>query len=234
MTAYRTDRRATDRDRAPSEATLLSCAAVLFDCDGVLVDSEATILRSWNQWARQMGVDPGAVTPTIHGRRSRDTVAEFVEPERHAEGLALIDRIEIDAADEVTPIPGAVELLRSIPADRWAIVTSGSRALAQARVTAVGLPLPEVLITADDVVHGKPHPEGYLAAAAGLGVPATDCLVLEDAVAGVRAARAANVRSVLGVGDGDFGDAEPTLTIPDLRVVRWTSDGLEVRSTGSR
>lgn len=181
-----------------------------------------------------MGVDPGAVTPTIHGRRSRDTVAEFVEPERHAEGLALIDRIEIDAADEVTPIPGAVELLRSIPADRWAIVTSGSRALAQARVTAVGLPLPEVLITADDVVHGKPHPEGYLAAAAGLGVPATDCLVLEDAVAGVRAARAANVRSVLGVGDGDFGDAEPTLTIPDLRVVRWTSDGLEVRSTGSR
>ncbi|MFT4296275.1 MAG: HAD-IA family hydrolase [Micropruina sp.] len=214
------------------DATLLPCRAVLFDCDGVLVDSESIIVRSWTRWARQIGLDPDTVLATIHGRRSRDTVAEFVAASRRAEAHALIDAIEIQDAAAATAIPGAAELLHSIPADRWAIVTSGSRTLARTRLAAAGVPIPAVLITAEDVTHGKPHPQGYLAAADGLGAPPTDCVVVEDAAPGIRAARAANVHAVLGVGNRDLGDDRPAIAVPNLRSVRWTPAGLLIHSDG--
>lgn len=209
--------------------TVLPCTAVLFDCDGVLVDSDPVVVRSWTRWAQRLGLDPDVVLATVHGRRAADTVAEFVEPEGREAALALIDALELEDADDVTVIPGAAALLASIPADRWATVTSGSPVLARARLVAAGLPVSEVLVTSTDVTHGKPHPEGYLAAAVHLGVPADECLVLEDSPAGIRAARAAQVRHVVRVGDRELGDLRVDAEVADLRSLRWTGDGLEVR-----
>lgn len=209
--------------------TVLTCTAVLFDCDGVLVDSDPVVVRSWTRWAQRLGLDPDVVLATVHGRRAADTVAEFVEPAGREAALGLIDALELEEADDVTVIPGAAALLESIPADRWATVTSGSPVLARARLVAAGLPVPEVLVTSADVTHGKPHPEGYLAAAAHLGVPADQCLVLEDSPAGIRAARAAQVRHVVRVGDRELGDLRADAEVADLRGLRWTGEGLEVR-----
>lgn len=206
--------------------TLLPCRAVLFDCDGVLVNSEEIIFNSWSRWAQQVGVNPDEVLASIHGRRSQDTVAAFIEPARRPEALALIDYMEIEDATNVTPIPGAIELLNSIPEGRKAIFTSGSRALASARLDAAGISAPNVVITGQDVTHGKPHPEGYLTAAERLGIDPRDCVVVEDAIPGIQAARAANVRSILGIGHQDLGEDQPNLIISDLRMVRWTPAGL--------
>ncbi|MBN9327934.1 MAG: phosphatase [Cellulomonas sp. 73-145] len=208
--------------------TVLTCTAVLFDCDGVLVDSDSVVVRSWTRWAQRLGLEPDVVLATVHGRRAADTVAEFVEPAGREAALALIDALELEDADDVTVIPGAAALLASMPADRWATVTSGSPVLARARLVAAGLPVPEVLVTSADVTHGKPHPEGYLAAAAHLGVPADECLVLEDSPAGIRAAQAAQVRHVVRVGDRELGDLRADAEVPDLRSLRWMGDGLEV------
>lgn len=224
----------TDDRRTAPAATLLPCDGVLFDCDGVLVDAEAVILDSWSRWAGEVGLDPATVLPTIHGRRSQDTVAQFVRPEDREQALALIDAIEIEDAARATPIPGALELLDAIPEGRWAIFTSGSHELATARLTAAGVPIPRVIVTGDRVTHGKPHPEGYVTAAARLGVPTGDCIVVEDAAPGIRAARAAGVRSVLGVGHHDTGDERPDTTVPDLRGVRWAGTGLEVSHAVAR
>ena len=207
---------------------VLPCSAVLFDCDGVLVDSDDVVTRSWTRWSRAMRLDPEAVLATVHGRRAADTVAAFVEPDGRAAALALIDALELEDATDVAPIPGAAALLGSIPTARWATVTSGSPVLARARLVAAGLPVPDVLVTSADVVRGKPDPEGYLAAASHLGVPAGRCAVVEDSPAGIRAARAAGARYVLRVGDRDLGDLEVTAEVADLRGLAWTGDGLEV------
>jgi sugar-phosphatase len=208
--------------------TVFPCSAVLFDCDGVLVDSESVIHRSWTRWAHHFQIDPPLVLAAVHGRRSQDTVAQFIAAAGQEEALAIIDAIELDDASAVTAIPGAVDLLASIPRERWAIVTSGSRALAGARMAAASIPVPQVLVSGQDVRHGKPHPEGYLAAARLLGVAPEHCVVVEDAPAGIRAAREAGVGYVLGVGRFDTTEDRPDVATPDLRNVRWRGDGLEV------
>lgn len=209
--------------------TVLPCTAVLFDCDGVLVDSDTAVIRSWTRWAYEMNLNPQEVLPSVYGRRSADTVAQFVSPSKHAAALELIDMLEIEDASTVTVIAGAAELLAAIPPRRWATVTSASRDLANVRLGAAGLTAPEVLVTAGDVSLGKPHPEGYLAAAQLLGVPAEECVVVEDAPAGIRAARAAHVGHVLGIGSRDIGEHQPDALVPDLRSVHWTGAGLEIR-----
>lgn len=211
-----------------STRTLLPCAGVLFDCDGVLVDSEDAVHASWTQWCQALCLDPGPVLATIHGRRARDTVAHFVPKEQRAWASELIDAIELTHAVAVTAIPGARQLFESVPAHRRAIVTSGSRVLAIARLRAAGIPIPDVLVAADDVRHGKPSPEGYLQAAYRLGLRPRDCVVVEDAAVGVAAARSARVRSVLGVGAKDFGLAHPNVVVPNLTSVRWHPAGLLV------
>ena len=135
----------------------------------------------------------------MHGRRSADTVAAFLPADTRDTALALIDAYEIEDAAAVGALPGARELLAAIPAPRWAVVTSGTRALARARLRAAGLPTPAVLVSADDVTRGKPDPEGYLRAAAILGVPIGDAVVVEDSPGGIRAARRAGARAVVGV-----------------------------------
>jgi mannitol-1-/sugar-/sorbitol-6-phosphatase len=201
----------------------LPCRGVLFDCDGVLVDSVASVQSAWTRWATEQGFDPAVVLADIHGRRSIDTVAKFVAEADRAAAAQRVEQFEIEDAGSIRPIPGALELTANLPPDRWAVVTSGTAALASARLTAAGFGSPPVVITADDVHMGKPDPEGYALAAQRLGVPAGETVVFEDALNGVRAARAAGVGAVLGVGAADLAD-EADFVVADLRSARWTAN----------
>jgi sugar-phosphatase len=215
-----------------SGGLLIECTGVLFDCDGVLVDSDAAVDRAWSRWAVARGHDPATVLAMVHGRRSTDTVALLVEKRQQREALEQIDRFELEDADGVRAIAGAIHLTSAVPFGRWAVVTSGTRALARARLAAAGIVAPGVLVTADDVSLGKPDPEGYLAAAERLGVPPSATVVLEDAQAGVRAARAAGVGAVIGVGGRDLGSG-PDVIVADLTALRWTGSGLRVSAAPS-
>ncbi|NAZ82473.1 HAD-IA family hydrolase [Kineococcus sp. R8] len=197
---------------------VLRAEAVLFDCDGVLVDSDASVTAAWSRWSRDEGLDPVAVVAQVHGRRAADTVAALVAARGRAAALERIDRYELEAAAEVTAVPGAAELTAALPAGRWAVVTSGTRALATARLAAAGLPAPAVVVTADDVRVGKPDPEGYRLAARLLGVEPGRCVVVEDAASGVAAARAAGVAAVVGVGKRALA-TDADVVVRDLREV---------------
>jgi len=172
---------------------IFTSKAFLFDVDGVLVDSTPSVARVWRRWALEHKLDPEAVIAQAHGRRSIETIRCFA-PELDAEQEnRYVENMEIDDKEGIIPIPGALELLRQTPADRFAVITSGTRALAQARLQYAGFPWPKYSVTADDVVHGKPSPEPYLKGAALLGAAAADCLVFEDTPAGIKSARAAGM-----------------------------------------
>ncbi|MCJ7858153.1 HAD-IA family hydrolase [Corynebacterium kalidii] len=177
----------------PTSSTF-TVAAILFDIDGTLVDSTPAVNRAWRSWAARHGIDADAVLAVCHGRRSADTIAEFLPAEDVAAEAEELERVEAADVDGVVALPGAAELLAALPESAWAAVTSGSRALMRARLAAAGLPVPEVLVAAEDVTEGKPDPQGYRAAARRLGVDPADCLVLEDAPAGLGAGRAAGGR----------------------------------------
>ena len=175
---------------------MIEAGAVIFDCDGVLVDSAASVERAWRRWAAVHGLDGAAVVAVAHGRRTEDTLRELGFSGDLAAEVELLEAAEIADATSVSRFPEAAALLPTLPPERWAVVTSGTRALATSRLAAAGLPLPVVLVTANDVAAGKPDPEGYLEAARRLGRPPADCLVFEDAPAGVEAALAAGMRVV--------------------------------------
>jgi len=175
---------------------ILTCQAVLLDLDGVLVDSTPAVARVWTSWALAHGIDPQRAIAHAHGRRSIETVRALA-PELNAEEENLrVEQMEIDDKEGVTALPGAARLLAILPQNRFAIVTSATRPLACARIGYAGLPLPEHLVTADDVTEGKPSPEPYLKGAALLGFAAQDCLVIEDAPAGITSARAAGMQVI--------------------------------------
>lgn len=167
-------------------------AAFLFDMDGTVLSSIAAAERVWAVWAARHGLDVAAFLPTLHGKRAVDTIARLglpgVDPEAEAEAIT---RAELDDVAGIAPIAGAAAFLGGLPAERWTIVTSAPRALAQRRLAAAGLPVPPQMVVAEDVRHGKPAPEGYLLAARRLGVAIGDCLVFEDAPAGIAAGEAA-------------------------------------------
>ena len=175
--------------------------AVLFDLDGTLVDSTASVDRSWRHVAQLMGRDPAEIVGKYHGMPG-NLILQLVDPTLSEDRIrelnqALLDLETTDTFD-VTALPGAAAAMSTLPADRWAIVTSCSTPLAAARLNAANLPSPKTIITADDITHGKPHPEPFLAGARALGFEPQDCLVFEDAPAGVTAAQAAGC-TVLGV-----------------------------------
>jgi sugar-phosphatase len=174
--------------------TGIRCRGVLFDLDGVLVDSTPAVARVWEGWAHEHGLDPDEVVKKAHGRPSVATIRELLPNADHAAENREVERREIADIEDVVPLPGAMELLQALPLDRWAIVTSCTRALAAVRIGAAGLPKPKQMVTSTDVQHGKPDPEPYLKGAQILGVPAADCLVIEDAPAGIRAGKAAGAR----------------------------------------
>ncbi len=176
--------------------TQLHCSALLFDLDGVLIDSTPAVTRVWRRWAAEHGFKAEEVVAHAHGRPSLATIREYLPHADHEAENRKVEQHEIADLEGIVPLPGALELLRSLPLGRWMIVTSCTRALAQVRIRAGGLPLPQKLITCDDVTHGKPHPEPYLKAASGLGFPPADCIVLEDVPAGIRAGKAAGAKVI--------------------------------------
>jgi sugar-phosphatase len=179
--------------------TEISCAAFLFDMDGVLIDSTPAVARVWSQWAARHGFDPEEVVERAHGRPSITTVREYLpaaDPSVHAAENSEIERCEIADLAGIVPLPGALELLQSLPRARWAIVTSCTRALAEVRLRAAGLPRPDSFVTSSDIERGKPAPDPYLQGARKLGFPAKDCVVVEDAPAGVISGKAAGSRVV--------------------------------------
>jgi sugar-phosphatase len=172
----------------------IRCRGLLFDLDGVLVDSTPAVARVWAGWARENGFDPDEVVKKAHGRPSITTIRELLPYADHAAEDREVERREIADIEGVIPLPGAMELLQALPPDRWAIVTSCTRALAPVRIAAAGLPKPKHLVTSTDVKRGKPDPDPYLKGAQILGVPASECIVIEDAPAGIRAGKAAGAR----------------------------------------
>jgi mannitol-1-/sugar-/sorbitol-6-phosphatase len=210
---------------------------ILFDIDGTLVDSTATVERSWGIWADEYGVDYDEVLKVCHGRRTEDTVAQFVAADQLVEATArLLALQEAADVDGVVALPGAHRLLDALPRGHWAAVTSGPRSLMAARLAAAGLPDPKLLIGAEDVAEGKPNPESYLKAAAALGFEARECLVVEDAPAGVGAGRAAGAQ-VLAVTTThraeELTDADVVVTDLSSVSVEVTDDGVALMITES-
>ena len=195
----------------------LRCKALLFDLDGVLVDSQAVVDRTWRRWAERHRLDADAIIKAAHGRRTSDTLKDVAPHLSFEQEVEWLDATELDDVEGLRVVPGASRLLADLPPNRWAIVTSCGRALAQRRLTSVGLPVPEVLVVSEDVKRGKPAPDGYRLAATRLGIDPADCVVFEDAPAGAAAARAAGAR-VIGLVTtylaADLGDTETT--IPDF------------------
>lgn len=172
------------------------CRAILFDLDGVLVDSAECVERTWRRWAARHRLDPDHVIGLAHGRRAIETV-RLIAPELSADAeLATLAASEATTSEGVYEIAGARELLERLPASGWGVVTSGIRAVAEFRLRHTGLPLPTVMICADEITRGKPDPEGFLMAAARLGLSAAECVVIEDTPAGIESAQAAGMRVV--------------------------------------
>jgi sugar-phosphatase len=177
----------------------IRCGALLFDMDGVLIDSTPAVARVWHRWAVEHDFDPETVVHMAHGRPSRTTIREL-QPNADAHDIDREDRIverwEMEDLDGVVLLPGARQLLDILPPERWTIATSCTRPLAEVRLRAAGLPIPRTMITSSDVKIGKPDPEPYLKAAEKLGFAASDCIVVEDAPAGIRAGKAAGSRVI--------------------------------------
>ncbi|QFG27536.1 HAD-IA family hydrolase [Actinomadura sp. WMMB 499] len=176
----------------------MPCAAVLFDVDGTLIDSTPLVEHAARLWAPGYGIDAEEFLAGSHGRRTSDRVADFLPPDRVAEATARLDALEATGTDGITALPGALELLAGMDGLPWALVTSMDRAQLAARAAAARIPLPDVVITAEDVRRGKPDPDGYRRAARRLGADPAACVVVEDAPAGVAAGRAAGA-TVLAV-----------------------------------
>jgi mannitol-1-/sugar-/sorbitol-6-phosphatase len=174
----------------------IQCEALLFDMDGVLINSTPAVARVWARWAMERGFNPEEVVARAHGRPSLTTVKEYLPDADHEAENREVERREIADLEGVVPLPGALELLSSLPDDRWTIVTSCTRALAEVRIRAAGLPLPKTLVTSNDITNGKPHPDPYLKGASKLGFSPLDCVVLEDVPAGVRSGKAAGARVI--------------------------------------
>jgi sugar-phosphatase len=176
--------------------TAIRCSALLFDLDGVLIDSTPAVKRVWHRWAVEHSFDPETVVQMAHGRPSRATIRELLPNSDIDRENREVERREMEDLDGVVLLPGAQRLLSDLPPECWTIATSCTRPLAEVRLRAAGLPVPSTIVTSSDVKIGKPDPEPYLKAAAKLGFSASDCIVVEDASAGVRAGKAAGARVI--------------------------------------
>ena len=173
----------------------LTCSAILFDLDGVLLDSTRVVAEQYTRWARENDLDPEYVMEAAHGVRTVEVIRR-VAP--HLDAVAETKKIEDReaAAEGIVQIPGALALLNSIPRGRWAVVTSGTRFLAVNRMQKFGIPVPDIMVTADDVSNGKPDPEPYRRGAELLQTDPAQCVVFEDAPAGIRSAQGAGMKVI--------------------------------------
>lgn len=217
---------------------VLDCRALLFDVDGTLVDSRRATWEAWGAVARALGADADAVADASLHARAAELVERYFAPELHAEATERSLQAQVASGASVEPLPGAAPLLTSLPADAWAVVTSGRRAIMAARLVGAGLPVPAAVVSAESVGRGKPEPDPYLAGAEALGVHATDCVAFEDTPQGVASAHAAGAQVVGVAGDrlpADLVAAGAAVVVPDLTAVRAvrTRRGLrlEIRPT---
>lgn len=179
-----------------SAGSALVCKAILFDLDGVLVDSAECVERAWRSWSAQHGLNAEDVIAIAHGRRTIETVRAVAPNLDVLNEVAALELREGMTSEGIYEIEGARPLIARLPTDRWAVVTSGTRAIASFRLNLVEIPIPEVMVCADEISHGKPHPEGYLTAASRLGFEPNDCVVIEDTPPGIEAAHAGGMRVI--------------------------------------
>ncbi|OMI90354.1 phosphatase [Streptomyces sp. M1013] len=210
----------------------LHAQALLFDNDGTLVSSLASVRRCWTRWAVEYGITAerfGQVE--LHGRPAAEIAADLLPAEVVAEAVARIEQMEVEDVPNggVHLLPGTSAFLDALPADRWAVVTSATRRLAEARLDAVGI-LPKTLVAADDITRGKPDPEPYLLGARALGVDPADCVVFEDAPAGLQAGRAAGMRTVALATTHRADELDADLVVTDLSALSAlvTDAGIEI------
>lgn len=204
-------------------------SAILFDMDGTLVDSMAHDERQWTRWAARHGLDPQPILKISHGRRTDDIIREVAPHLATEEEFARFGDEELSDREGIHAVAGAAALLNALPRDAWALVTSAPLQLAQLRMECAGLPLPSVIVSADDVRNGKPHPEGVLLAAHLLGVEPAACLVIEDTPAGIRAARSGGMRSLGIMTTYSCDELGSEHCIRDFTAVRVSKDaGLHV------
>jgi len=212
------------------------CAAILFDLDGVLVDSTGSVSRQWTIWATGHGIDPPKVVKFAHGVRSVEVIRHFA-PTLDAEAeTRKLEAREADDIDGVAVMPGAAALLRSLPRNRWCVVTSGTRHLAVARLKLAELPEPKALVSADEVTNGKPHSEPYIKGAQMVDFEPSTCLVIEDAPAGIRSAHAAGMKAIAMTstyGAEDLREADVVVSSLSEILVRFDGAGLEVQVVNS-
>jgi sugar-phosphatase len=208
---------------------IVTASAMLFDLDGVLVDSTPAISRVWTKWCLARGFDPEKTVREAHGRPSIDTIRELLPNADYEAENREIERGEIEDLEGVVPLPGALDLLASLPSDRWTIVTSCTRELAEVRIRAAGLPVPQTLVTSSDITKGKPDPEPYLKGASVLGFPPSDCLVVEDVPAGIRSGKAAGARVIAvrtTAPDVELNAAGADWIVDDCRAITTTGSGV--------
>lgn len=209
--------------------TTLRTRGLLFDMDGVLVDSSGPVRRCWTRWLEMRGLSADKVEKVAHGRRAIDTI-RVLGPHLHADAeLKVMEELECTDLDGLTTYPGVVDLIRQLPPASWTVVTSATPKLARVRLQHAGVPLPAAMITADKVERGKPDPEPYRKGAELLGLTPGECVVVEDAPAGIQSAKAAGCR-VLAVETTHSGEEltgadwiVPRLT--EVREVKRRSDG---------
>jgi mannitol-1-/sugar-/sorbitol-6-phosphatase len=204
------------------------CRGLLLDLDGVLVDSTPAVARCWKRLARVHGFDAEEVIRRAHGRPSLATLRELLPDADHEAENREMERWEMEDISDVVALPGVVSLLLRLPPERWAIVTSCTRPLAEVRIRAGGFAWPRHLITSSDTQHGKPDPEPYIKGAASLGLASSDCIVVEDAPSGIRAGKASGAR-VLALrttdADSELIAAGADWIVTDLSCVEPTESG---------
>lgn len=204
--------------------TELSARAILFDMDGTLVDSTAIVEKTWGRFADQHQIPIGEILATSHGVKAIDSIKRYA-PDIDADAAAAdLAAFEITQTDGIVEIPGAAEFTRMLPPGAFALVTSAPRELAMMRLELCSIEVPRVVVAAEDVSSGKPHPEPYLSGAEQLGVSAADCIVFEDAPAGILAGLAAGMRVVV-VGDSDDEAAKGLPRISDYSSLTVRDDG---------
>ncbi len=202
-------------------------SGLLFDNDGVLVDSHAAAAEAWAQWANEFAPSFNWDVPENAGRRAEDKVREQVAPELFDVANDRINELEQLTAGQTVALPGAVELIHSLPDGTWTVCTSANPNLGRARLLAAGLLVPPALVTAADVARGKPHPDPYLVGAQRLGFAPEDCVVFEDAPAGAEAAIAAGVGLVVGVSALAL-ETEADIVVRDLTGITFDGDVLVI------
>jgi sugar-phosphatase len=203
-----------------SPQQIIRCRALVLDMDGTLVDSTACVVGQWQRWADRHGLDLSRIMAISHGRTTLETILEIAPHLATPSEIESFEREEERFNSTVVAVKGAVEIVSQLPRTSWAVVTSATRRLARSRLECAGVPVPDIVVTAEDVARGKPHPEPYLLAARLLGVDSADCVVVEDTHPGIQSARAAGMGVICISTTYSCAELGCEICIPDFSAIR--------------